>query len=198
MCNSLPRSSLKLILNALVLSHLHYSAVVIQSNGKNLLVSIEKQINWAMKASFYWSKFESTKELRLEHNILPIKLFMETKRLLYFRKIKSGQLPAFSPKTGQSLATWSVVQSCRTKTLFWNCKFKGQNLQNGFIRTAVKDWNALPESIRNKEQKKDFKSKLIAYQIAKYKSRPDFLSTNHSWHGFKFISTWLAGITPCV
>ena len=109
--NSLPGSSLKLILNALVLNHLHYSAVVIQSMGKNLLVSIEKQINWALKAFFYWSKFESTKQLRLEHNILHIKLFIETKRLLYFWKIKSGQLPVFSPKTGQSLATWSVVQS---------------------------------------------------------------------------------------
>ena len=144
-----------------------------------------------MKASFYWSKLESTKELRLEHNILPIKRFIETKRLLYFRKIKSGQLPTFSPKTGQSLATWSVVQSRRTKTLFWNCKFEGQKLQNCFTRTAIKDWNALPESIRNKEQKKDFKSKLIAYQIEKFKSRPDYflLSTNHSWLGFKFIST---------
>ena len=36
--NSSPRSSLKLILNALVLSHLHYSAVVIQSIEKNLCV----------------------------------------------------------------------------------------------------------------------------------------------------------------
>ena len=154
-------------------------------------MSIEKQINWALKASFYWSKIESTKELRLEYNILPIKLFIETKDYYFFWKIVSGQLPAFSPKTGLSLATWSVIQSRRTKILFWNCEFKGQKLQNCFTRTAIKDWNALPESIRNKEQKKDFKSKLIAYQIEKYKSRPDFfhLSTNQSCHGFKFIST---------
>ena len=138
-------------------SHLHYSAVVIKSIGKNLLVSIEKQINWALKASFYWSKFESTKELKLEHNILPIKLFIETKRLLYFWKIKLGQLSAFSPKTGQSLATWSVVQPRRTKTLFSNCKFKGQKLQNCFTRTAIKDWNALPESISTKNRKKTLK-----------------------------------------
>ena len=64
-------------------------------------------------------------------------------------------------------ATWSVVQSRRTRILFWNCKFKGQKLQNCFTGTAIKDGKVLPESIRNKEQKKDFKSKLIAYQIEK-------------------------------
>ena len=105
--------------------------------------------------------------------------------------IKPGQLPASSPKTGQSLTTWSIVQSRRTKTLFWNCKFKGRKIQNCFTRTAIKEWNGLPESIKNKKQKKDFKSKLIVYQIEKYKSRQDFfhLLTNQSWHNFKFIST---------
>ena len=100
---------------------------------------------------------------------------------------------------GKPLAVWSVVQSGKTKTLFWNCKFKGQKLQNCFTCTAIKYWNALPESRRMKEQKKDFKIKLIASQIEKYKSRPDFfhLSTNQSWHSFKFISTWFAGCLIC-
>ena len=59
---------------------------------------------------------------------------------------------------GQSLPTWSIVQSRRTKNLFWNCKFKGRKLQISFTRRAIKDWNGLQDSIKNKEQKKDFKS----------------------------------------
>ena len=117
--------SFKIILNALVLSRLHYSAVVIQSIGKNLCVN--RKTNQLGLDSFFLSvEIRVNQRAGLEHNILPIKLFIETERLLYFWKIKSGQLPAFSTKMGQSLPIWSIVQSRRTKNLFWNCKFKGQ------------------------------------------------------------------------
>ena len=162
--NSLPGSSLKLILNALVLRHLHYSAVVIQSIGKHLLVSIEKQINWALKASFHRSKFESMKELRLEHNILPIKLFIATKRLLYFWKIKIGKIgPAncFLHKNG-SIASYlvnSTITPNKKSFLELYVQRPKTALQNCFTRTAIKDWYGLPEKRLN--------SKLIAYQIEK-------------------------------
>ena len=43
-----------LVLNTLVLSHLHYSAVIIHENffEQNLIVSLEKQLNWSLRATF--------------------------------------------------------------------------------------------------------------------------------------------------
>ena len=170
--NSLPGSSLKLILNALVLRHLHYSAVVIQSIGKYLLVSIEKQINWALKASFHRSKFESMKELRLEHNILPVKLFIATKRLIYFWKIKIGPANCFLHKNG-SIASYlvnSTITPNKKSFLELYVQRPKTALQNCFTRTAIKDWYGLPDSIKKQRTEKRLNSKLIAYQIEKYKS----------------------------
>ena len=42
----------KLIHNALVLSHIHYSATIIQSINQNLTLTLDRQLNWAVKASF--------------------------------------------------------------------------------------------------------------------------------------------------
>ena len=68
---------LKLLLNALVFCHLHYSAVVLRSKEKNLLISIEKLINWASKATFNRKKFDSIKELKKEHSVITIRFFLE-------------------------------------------------------------------------------------------------------------------------
>ena len=64
-----------LLMNALILSHLHYSSVVIQGISKNLTVSLEKQLSWAVKSCFNRKKFDSSADLKLKFGILPIKLF---------------------------------------------------------------------------------------------------------------------------
>ena len=45
---SFPQKLLILVLNALVLSHLHYSAVIIHAIEQNLIMSVEKQLNWSL------------------------------------------------------------------------------------------------------------------------------------------------------
>ena len=45
---SIPQKLMILVLNALGLSHLHYSAVIIHAIVQNLIVSFEKQLNWSL------------------------------------------------------------------------------------------------------------------------------------------------------
>ena len=45
-----PRKTRKLLLNALVVSHLHYSAILLSGISENHLTTLEKQFNWVIKA----------------------------------------------------------------------------------------------------------------------------------------------------
>ena len=46
---SLPEKTKVLLLNAIVISHLHYSALILISLQKSLLTTLEKQLNWGIK-----------------------------------------------------------------------------------------------------------------------------------------------------
>ena len=52
----LPQKICLLLLNALVLSHLHYPAILRQGISQNLLTTLEKQLSWGVKACFYRQK----------------------------------------------------------------------------------------------------------------------------------------------
>ena len=54
-----------LLMNALVVSHLHYSSIVINSISKQLITSLEKQMSWAVKSCFNRNKFDSSSDLKL-------------------------------------------------------------------------------------------------------------------------------------
>ena len=72
---TIPDNMKKLILNAFVLSHLHYSATIIQSIKQILVLTLDRQLNWAVKASFFRKKFDSSRDLKLKHKILPMHFF---------------------------------------------------------------------------------------------------------------------------
>ena len=99
---SIPQKLLILVLNALVLSHLHYSAVIIHAIEQNLIMSLEKQLNWSLRATFFRQKFESVQDIKCSRNILPVKLFLKTKRLQYFWKIKKTVTTCFFTNIGTS------------------------------------------------------------------------------------------------
>ena len=117
-----PQKLLKLVLNVLVLSHLHYSAVIIHAIEQKSIMSLEKQLNWSLRAAFFRQKFEYVQDIKCSWNILPVKPFLKTKRLKYFWKKKQLR-PAFSPTSGRPLITWNLHESIRTKKLFWDQNF---------------------------------------------------------------------------
>ena len=70
-----PIATRLLLLNALVLSHLHYSAILPTGIGGNLITTLEKKLNWGITACFNRSKFDHSTNLKIRHKILPVRCF---------------------------------------------------------------------------------------------------------------------------
>ena len=140
---TIPQDMKKLILNALVLSHIYYSATTIQSINQNLVLTLDRQLNWAVKATFFRNKFDSSRDLKLKHKILPMHYFLKLKRIYYIWKIKTNQLPAFDKSRARELKTWKINKNEKTRLEYWGYKFKSSKLEN-----------SLPCLLRNENKKK--------------------------------------------
>ena len=84
----LPVKTRLLIMHALVISHLHYPAILLSGISANLMISLEKQLSWAVKTCCDCAKYDSSSDLKLEHNILPVTMFLDYKILCHFWKIQ--------------------------------------------------------------------------------------------------------------
>ena len=54
---SFPEQTILLLLNALVIIHLHYSGLLLARTKNTCLVTLEKQLNWAVKTRFNRKKY---------------------------------------------------------------------------------------------------------------------------------------------
>ena len=88
-----PEKTCLLLLNALLMSHLQYSAILVNGISENLLTTLEKQISWAVKACFNRMKYDHSLNLKLKHDILPIRYFLNMKTTLYFWKFMHKIFP---------------------------------------------------------------------------------------------------------
>ena len=70
--NIFPEKTRSALLNAFLLSYLHYPIVLFSGLKKSLLVTLNKQLNWGLKACFNRTKFDRTTDLKLKHKILPV------------------------------------------------------------------------------------------------------------------------------
>ena len=94
-----PEQTRPLLLSTLVISHLQYSGLLLSSSKKNCLITLEKQLSWAVKTCFNRKKYKSSSDLKLKHQILPIKFLLEYKELNDFMKFSSNRLPNFKNYT---------------------------------------------------------------------------------------------------
>ena len=62
-----PEKTRFLLLNALVISHLHYSSVILNGITENLLTTLGKQLSWAVKACFNRNKLDHSSDLKIYH-----------------------------------------------------------------------------------------------------------------------------------
>ena len=93
--NNLPKKCLKVLLQSLVLSHFEYCNIMLTNISNKLLLSLEKQLNWALKTVFYRSKNRSSTSLRICENILSMKQGIELKSLDLLFSILKKERRAF-------------------------------------------------------------------------------------------------------
>ena len=87
--DSFPEKVRLLLLNALVISHLYYPAILLNGLTENLNTTLKKQLNWGIKACFNRTKYDRSSDLKIKHNILPIRYFLKNEPLSYFWKGKT-------------------------------------------------------------------------------------------------------------
>ena len=151
--NWMPTFLMETVLNAFVISHLHYSLLLIKSIDKNLLISLEKQINWAIGACYSRNKMDSTRDLKIKHSILLVEYLIKFKRTTYMWKLRNYLLPAFNPLDVTTLPTWCIRQNLRSCDNFFDSICHTQKLERSIIKTASKDLNSLPKELRGLEKK---------------------------------------------
>ena len=122
-----PEQTRLVLLNALVISHLHYSGLLLASSKNNCFITLENQLSWAVKTCLSRKKYDSSSDLKLKHQILPIKFLLEYKILNYFMKFTSIQLPIFKKL---HLQTSNLRYSQRTKKHCFNYKINSSALEN--------------------------------------------------------------------
>ena len=137
-----------LLLNALVISHLHYPVFLLNGLTQNLNKTIEKQLNWGIKACSNRTKYDRSSDLRIKHNILPIRNFLKNKSLSYFWKMKNNLIPAFRDS---QLETGKIRKQSRPETLYFNIFRRSDFLRNSlfhFFKKTAPLWNNLLKNIR--------------------------------------------------
>ena len=129
--NILPEKTRLLLLNSLVLSHLHYSSILINGISQNLRLTLEKQLSWAVKACFHKKKYDSSRDLKLQHKILPVGLFLDLKAALYFWKYQNDFLPALKQ---QEITTAKLKVLKRSNLSVYDSMTNSSYLTNSFFK----------------------------------------------------------------
>ena len=146
-----PEKTRSALLNALVLSHLHYPIVLFSGLKKSLPFTLIKQLNWGIKACFNRTKFDMTTDLKIKNKILPVEYLIKYRVSIYFIKLLKADLPAFDEL---KLATLSAKMNDRTNKLSFGANQKTNIMQNCFSKKAIDWYNDLPLTLRRNIPKK--------------------------------------------
>ena len=116
-------------------------------------MSLEKQLNWAIRAGYSKNRVDSTKDLKIKHSILPVQYLIKLKRTTFLWKLRNCLLLAFNPLDVTTLPTWCIRQNLRSCNIFFNSICHTQKVERSIIKTASKEWNPLPKELRGLEKK---------------------------------------------
>ena len=93
--------------HALVISHLEYSAFFLFQISSTLLLSLEKQMNWALKCVFFRSRIKSN-ELRKRKNLISIIQLIELITLTYYLRYIRNMKTAFQKHLKLPTASYRI------------------------------------------------------------------------------------------
>lgn len=166
------------IFQALVMSHLNYTATLFTDITNGQLKSIDSQISWGLKACCFKSKYSSSTELKLKHFILPADLFIDKKISGFVWKLTNGHLPAF-----HHLAfPVEFQQNARTKKYTIKAKKINTNyLKNCLSKAGCEALNRLPVESRQPNKKNVFKAALKSDYLKLFQSQPHSAIVAAAW-----------------
>ena len=146
----LPTLSLVALLHSLILSHLDYSAIFLIQIKATLTLFLEKQLNWALKRTYFRSKFKSSSLLRISKSFMGIEKRTELKCITYLYQYLTNKKKAFQNTLRLPTANYRLNK--RTQQIIFNKRCSTASLQNLFFHLTSKKWNSLPIILRNLEK----------------------------------------------
>ena len=93
--NIFPEKTKSALLNALVLSPLQYPIVLFSGLKKSFRVTLNKHLNWGIKACFNRTKFDRSTDLKIKHKTLPVEYLIKYRVIIYFIKLQKADQQAF-------------------------------------------------------------------------------------------------------
>ena len=183
----LPKYTRISVMNAIVTSHFHYSALLLTSITQSNLDSLERQLNWALKASLFQSKFASVSNLKISTKTLGVGDIVQMKSLNYFFALynntnlpyKNGTFPGYILRTNSRTGIVSTLTE-RPRTNY---------MTNSFLQSAIRHWNALPVALRLVRSKNVFHKRCKEYIIRKFELKPHDRIMSNAWRFFRIHST---------
>ena len=175
-----------LLLNALVVSQLQYSSVLLNGIAQNLKTTLEKQLNCGIKAIFYKNKFDSSSDIKIEHKILSLQSLLDLKMNCYFRKWKNHFLPAYTGN--ETFLPIRIPETERTEKLALSLRAKTDFVKQSFFNRAPALWNTLHSDIRKQVNYEKLKKDLKSYCLHKYAAEVDYSAevVKKCWREFRF------------
>ena len=185
--NIVPTRFKLLLLNALVLSHLQYSAVLLSTISCNQIITLEKQLSWAVKACFNRRKHDSSSDLKLQHNILPIRFMLDYRLATYFRLVIRNEKPAFSPDHGIAIPTAVFHKHYRTGKYITHLKSNSGLLDKSVVKKGILLHNVLPKNFDSFKQQRA-KCRYKTFFMSEFKKDPgQHFYGKSNWRSFKFM-----------
>ena len=161
----LPTLSLVALLHCLVSSHLDYLAKFLIQIKASLMLSLEKQFNWALKRTYFRSNFKSSSLLRISESFIGIEKRIELKCITYLYQYLTNKKKAFQKTSRLTTANYRLNK--RTKQIFFDKHCSTASLQKSFFHLTSEKWNSLPIILRNLEKSRTgFKKKLNNFYVS--------------------------------
>ena len=158
------------VFKSVVLSHLPFSGVFLQTLTVKNINRINRQINWGIKVCYFRQKFDHSIDLLIKDRILPAELFISKVSLMKLQTdIKQWET---SENFKMFTSRHNARQNNRTNQIIIKKKTKTKWNNKSLILKSVQNWNKLPSSIRTFNSKTCFKNVLTEFLLDQHRKVP--------------------------
>ena len=112
--------------------------------------TLEKQLNWGVKAFSNRSKYDRSSYLKLNNNVMQVRYFLDVKAINYYWEIKNVKFPAFKGKI--VLPTAKIKKQSRRIEGYFDLRTNSAFLRKCFFKRVVSLKNTLPGKVKNQKK----------------------------------------------
>ena len=173
-----PKTVLVMLFQTLILRHFESPALFLLQITSPLLLSLEKQMNWAFRSSI-----QGSFDLRIQKNVLGFRQRIELKSLTYFFQYINKR-KAFVDRIKLPTANFRLNHRSSQIILLGKVPSVSSSFKSFFHHVSLK-WNSLPLSMRDTSVSLQvFRSRLKNFLLNESNAVPIHLA--NTWRDFRF------------